>query len=102
MLDRLLRQPHFTNMSKAIEIYSKFLCPYCSMAKRLLASKGADYVEYDITMNRAKRTEMEERAPGARTVPQIFIGGQPIGGFDDLSALEQQGKLDSMLADAAS
>ena len=72
------------------------------MAKRLLASKGADYVEYDITMNRAKRTEMEERAPGARTVPQIFIGGKAIGGFDDLSVLEQEGKLDPMLADAAS
>ncbi len=89
-------------MAKTIEIYSKFLCPFCSHAKRLLASKGAEYVEYDITMNRAKRTEMEERAPGARTVPQIFIGGKAIGGFDDLSALEQQGKLDSMLADAAS
>lgn len=89
-------------MAKTIEIYSKFLCPFCSMATRLLASKGADYVEYDITMNRAKRAEMEERAPGARTVPQIFIGGKAIGGFDDLSALDQQGKLDSMLADAAS
>jgi glutaredoxin 3 len=84
-------------MTKIIEIYSKFTCPYCARAKQLLSSKGAEYVEYDVTMDQVKRAEMVERAPGARTVPQIFIGGHAIGGFDDLDALDRAGKLDPML-----
>jgi glutaredoxin 3 len=63
----------------------------------LLDSKGVDYVEYDITMNGEKRDEMIARAPGARTVPQIFIDGVAVGGSDDLAALERQGKLDTLL-----
>jgi glutaredoxin 3 len=84
-------------MTKIIEIYTKFSCPYCARAKQLLSSKGVDYYEYDVTMDQVKRAEMVERAPGARTVPQIFIGGQAIGGFDDLNALDHAGKLDPML-----
>lgn len=84
-------------MKKIIEIYSKFTCPYCARAKQLLSSKGAEYVEYDVTMDQVKRAEMVERAPGAITVPQIFIGGQAVGGFDDLDALDRAGKLDPML-----
>jgi glutaredoxin 3 len=72
-------------------------CGYCHRAKRLLDSKGVDYVEYDITMNGQKRDEMVGRAPGARTVPQIFIDGKAVGGSDDLALLERQGKLDSLL-----
>lgn len=80
-----------------VEIYTKMFCGYCHRAKRLLDSKGVDYVEYDITMNGAKRDEMISRAPGARTVPQILIDGKPVGGSDDLAMLERQGKLDSLL-----
>lgn len=88
-------------MTKIVEIYSKFSCPYCARAKNLLASKNVKYVEYDVTMDSVKRAEMVERAPGARTVPQIFIDGQAIGGFDDLNALDRTGKLDPMLAGLA-
>jgi glutaredoxin 3 len=80
-----------------VEIYTKMFCGYCFRAKRLLDSKGVDYTEYDITMDGEKRDEMRARAPGAMTVPQIFIGGAAIGGSDDLAALERQGKLDGLL-----
>ena len=80
-----------------VEIYTKMFCGYCFRAKRLLDSKGIDYTEYDITMDGEKRDEMRARAPGAMTVPQIFIGGAAIGGSDDLAALERQGKLDGLL-----
>lgn len=80
-----------------VEIYTKMFCGYCHRAKRLLDSKGVNYVEFDITMNGAKRDEMIARAPGARTVPQIFIDDRAIGGSDDLALLDRQGKLDSLL-----
>jgi glutaredoxin 3 len=85
-------------MTKKIEIYTKFTCPFCSRAKQLLTSKGAEYTEYDVTMDSAKRDEMTARVPGARTVPQILFAGEAIGGYDDLSALDRAGKLDAMLA----
>lgn len=81
-----------------VTIYTKFGCGYCYRAKRLLDGKGVDYTEHDITMGGAKRDEMMERAPTARTVPQIFIGDVHVGGSDDLAALEREGKLDAMLA----
>ncbi len=84
-------------MPAKVEIYTKMFCGYCYRAKRLLASKGVDFAEYDITMDREKRDEMRGRAPGATTVPQIFIDGAAIGGSDDLAALEREGKLDSLL-----
>lgn len=85
-------------MTNKVEIYTKFACPYCYRAKSLLDSKGVEYVEYDISGDAAKRSEMFERSPGARTVPQIFIGNLPIGGSDDLHGLERNGDLDSILA----
>ena len=81
-----------------IDMYSKFSCPFCIRAKRLLESKGVEFNEYDITMGGPKREEMLQRAPTARTVPQIFIGETHVGGSDDLAALERAGKLDAMLA----
>lgn len=81
-----------------VEIYTKLGCPYCTRAKRLLADKGVDFIEYDITMGGPKRAEMLERVPGARTVPQILIDDRAIGGSDDLAALEAQGGLDPLLA----
>ncbi|HWT13677.1 MAG TPA: glutaredoxin 3 [Allosphingosinicella sp.] len=80
-----------------VEIYSKAFCGYCARAKRLLAAKGVDYEEYDITLGGPKRAEMLQRANGRSTVPQIFIDGRHIGGSDDLGELERSGRLDSLL-----
>ena len=80
-----------------VEIYTKWGCGFCVRAKALLDAKGVRYEEYDITMGGPKRAEMIERIPGARTVPQILIGDQAVGGNDDLQALEAAGKLDAML-----
>lgn len=81
-----------------VDIYTKFGCGYCYRAKRLLDSKGVSYNEFDITFGGAKRDEMMQRAPMARTVPQIFIGDVHVGGSDDLAALDQAGRLDGLLA----
>ncbi len=80
-----------------VEIYTRMFCGYCTRAKRLLDSKGVDYTEYDITMDAVKRSEMIDRKPDARTVPQIFVDGVGLGGSDDLAALEREGKLDGLL-----
>jgi glutaredoxin 3 len=81
-----------------VEIYTKWGCGFCVRAKALLEGKGVTFEEYDITMGGPKRAEMLERVPGAMTVPQIFIGGEAVGGCDDLYALDRAGKLDPMLA----
>ena len=83
--------------SPKVEIYTKIYCGFCYRAKRLLESKGVDFVEHDITLGGPKRAEMLERKPDAMTVPQIFIDGRPVGGSDDLARLEREGKLDSLL-----
>ena len=80
-----------------VDIYTKFGCGFCFRAKRLLDEKGVEYNEFDITMGGSKRDERLARAPQATTVPQIFIGDTHVGGSDDLSALERDGKLDAML-----
>ena len=80
-----------------VTIYTKFGCGYCVRAQRLLDEKGVDYTDHDITMGGPKRAEMLERAPNARTVPQIFIGDTHVGGSDELAALEREGKLDALL-----
>lgn len=80
-----------------VEMYTKFGCPYCARAKRLLEDKGVDYEEYELNSTPGKRDEMLERAPGRTTVPQIFINGRHVGGSDDLAELERSGRLDLML-----
>jgi glutaredoxin 3 len=80
-----------------VEIYTKFGCPYCYRAKRLLDGKGAAYEEHDITMGGPGRAEMIQRSNGRTTVPQVFIDGRHIGGSDDLAALDAQGGLDPLL-----
>ncbi|HUD93798.1 glutaredoxin 3 [Sphingobium sp.] len=80
-----------------VEIYTKDWCGYCARAKSLLTDKGVAFEEYDISLGGPKRAEMLERAPGSSTVPQIFIDGQHIGGSDDLSALNREGRLDALL-----
>ena len=80
-----------------VEIYTTAVCPFCINAKRLLTQKNVTFVEIRVDQDVAKREEMLVRAQGRRTVPQIFINDQPVGGSDDLYALETAGKLDSLL-----
>lgn len=80
-----------------VEIYTGVMCGFCNAAKRLLNEKGINFVEVDVTSQPGKRDEMIERANGRRTVPQIFIKGEYIGGCDDLYALEANGELDTIL-----
>lgn len=77
-----------------VEVYTKFLCPYCTRAKSLLKSKGIEYEEYDISMGGPRRAEMLERSNGRTTVPQVFIDGRHVGGSDELAALDRSGGLD--------
>jgi glutaredoxin 3 len=84
-------------MMKPVEIYTTQTCPYCAMAKRLLQKKGVAYTEIDVGQDPGLRVKMTERAGGRRTVPQIFIGGQHVGGCDDLHELDHAGRLDALL-----
>ena len=79
-----------------ITVYSTNYCPYCVRAKDLLKRKGASFTEINVEDDDA-REAMIKKAGGRRTVPQIFIGEQHIGGYDDLAALDKAGKLDAML-----
>jgi glutaredoxin 3 len=81
-----------------VEIYTRMMCGYCARAKRLLAMRGVEYKEIPIDGDQALRATMIDRANGRTTVPQIFINGEHIGGCDDLSELEQDGKLADLLA----
>jgi glutaredoxin 3 len=81
-----------------IEIYTIPFCPYCERAKALLSRKGAAFEEIDAPTGSAARKAAIERSGGRTTVPQIFIGGQAVGGSDDLAALDRAGKLDALLA----
>ncbi|MEL6126826.1 MAG: glutaredoxin 3 [Pseudomonadota bacterium] len=83
---------------KPITIYTTPICGYCSAAKRLLTEKGAVFTEIDVMRDPSRRAEMTQRANGGRTVPQIFIGDEHVGGCDDLYALDRAGKLDGLLA----
>jgi glutaredoxin 3 len=85
-----------------VEIYSSPWCGYCYRAKQLLESKGVEFLEIDVMEETSRRQEMVTRAQGRTTVPQIFINGKWVGGSDDLYALEKAGKLDPLLAEAAS
>ena len=80
-----------------VEIFTTKLCPYCYRAKALLKSKGVTYHEVDVSFNPELRRSLLERT-GRRTVPQIFINEQSVGGYDDIAALDEEGKLDALLA----
>ena len=83
-------------MSK-VEIYTWQYCPFCIRAKSLLKKKNVNFTEYKIDGDEDARTLMIERADGRRTLPQIFIDNEGIGGCDDLYALENENKLDALL-----
>jgi glutaredoxin 3 len=80
-----------------IEIYTQPWCPYCERAVHILTTKGVEFREIDAPNGSASRREARERSGGRTTVPQIFIGGEHIGGCDDLVALDRAGKLNPLL-----
>lgn len=81
---------------QAVTLYTTAYCPYCINAKALLTRKGVTYEEIDVSRSPERMAEMLQRSK-RRSVPQIFIGEQHVGGFDDLAALERGGKLDVLL-----
>ena len=81
-----------------VEIYTTRFCGYCHSAKALLARKGVEFTEIDVSGDPETRGKMIDRSNGGMTVPQIFIGPTHVGGCDDLYALESAGKLDPLLA----
>jgi GrxC family glutaredoxin len=82
-------------MAKVL-VYSTNYCPYCAAAKALLRTKGVPFEEIDVSNDPARRAEMEQLS-GRRTVPQIFINGRSIGGYDDVRQLDATGELDRLL-----
>lgn len=79
-------------------MYFKPTCPYCQNAHFLLEDKGVHYQGIDIAAHPERREEMIAKAGGRTTVPQIFINGTHVGGYDDLAALDSRGELDALLA----
>ena len=82
---------------KPVAIYTTSYCPYCTRAKRLLKARNIPFTEIDVTNDPAKREEIE-KSTGWMTVPIILIGGELIGGADDLDALDRKGKLKEKLS----
>jgi glutaredoxin 3 len=80
-----------------VEVYTTPYCGYCRQAKRLLAERGIPFEEIDLGEDDDLRAQIIERS-GQRTVPQIFIDGRPIGGYEELAALDCAGRLDPILA----
>ncbi|MBE9210477.1 glutaredoxin 3 [Nostoc sp. LEGE 06077] len=85
-------------MTAKVEIYTWRACPFCIRAKNLLTNKGVDFIEYSVDGDEVAREKMAQRANGRRSVPQIFINDDHVGGCDDIHALDRQGKLDDLLA----
>ena len=81
-----------------IDIFTSPLCGFCTVAKNLLTKKGVDFDEYDVVKEPSLKPVMIERANGSKTVPQIFINQQHIGGWEQLCGLDQNGKLDEILS----
>jgi len=81
-----------------VVVYSGPQCPYCVRAKELFKRKGVAFTEYDVKSDTARFEEMLAISNGRRTIPQIFINGQHIGGCDDLYALDAKGGLDPLLS----
>jgi glutaredoxin 3 len=84
-------------MSSNVEIYTWRTCPFCIRAKELLKEKGVEFTEYAIDGDEAARSKMAQRSGGRRSVPQIFIDDQHVGGCDDIHDLDARGELDALL-----
>ncbi len=87
-------------MSSNVEIYTWRTCPFCLRAKQLLREKGVEFTEYSVDGDEAARSKMAARSHGQRSVPQIFINDQHIGGCDDIHDLDARGELDPLLSQA--
>ena len=85
-------------MNKEIIIYTSKYCSYCNKAKSLLKNKDVKFQEVDITDNQEIRLDVMQKSGGKKTVPQIFISGKHIGGFDDLKLLDDSGALNDMIS----
>ena len=81
-----------------VEIYTTSFCPYCDRARALLTKRGVEFTEFDAPHGSQARKDAIARSGGQTTVPQIFIKGKPIGGCDDLVALDRAGRLEALLA----
>jgi glutaredoxin 3 len=81
-------------------IYARQMCGYCTRARQLLSRKGIAYTEIDIETVAGARAQMQQRS-GRNTVPQVFVGDRHLGGYDDISALDDAGELDLILAATA-
>ncbi len=79
-----------------VVVYTTRVCPYCIRAKALLKKKGVAFSEIDVSNDTDKRSWLVSTT-GQQTVPQIFIDDHPIGGFDDMAALDRRGELDRLL-----
>ena len=79
-----------------VEIYTGLFCNACDRAKDLLTRKGVAYTEIDVSTNVIKQREMMKRTGGRMSVPQIFIGGEHVGGLKELAAWERAGRLDTL------
>lgn len=84
---------------KEVTVYSTTHCSYCRMAAQFLTTRGVPFKNIDVTGDDAMRAKLVELSGGLRTVPQIFIGGRPVGGYTDLVALERKGELEALLRD---
>ncbi|MEH2249145.1 glutaredoxin 3 [Nostoc sp.] len=89
-------------MAAKVEIYTWRTCPFCIRAKSLLKNKGVEFIEYSIDGDEVARNKMAQRANGRRSLPQIFINDDHIGGCDDIHALDSLGKLDELLTSSNS
>ncbi|CAM2011687.1 glutaredoxin 3 [Acanthopleuribacter pedis] len=87
-----------SDVKAEVVMYTTPWCPYCTAAKRLFSAKGVSFKDVDVSGDQAMRAKLVEMSGGRTTVPQIFINGAPIGGFDDINALERGKKLDALLA----
>ncbi len=82
---------------KDVVIYTTNYCPYCRQAEKFLTDKGVPFQQVDVTDDDAMREKLIELSGGRRTVPQIFIGGEAIGGYSDMMTLHQKGQLEPKL-----
>jgi glutaredoxin 3 len=83
--------------AQPVQVYVTKTCPYCHSAKALLDKRGVKYEVIDVTNDADKRMWLVTETGGKRTVPQIFIGGKPVGGSDDIHALDQKGELMALI-----
>lgn len=91
--------PTLPTPTPLIEIYTGALCSYCHRAKALLQRKGVPFIERDVAVAE-NRAGLSARLPAARTIPQVFIDGRSVGGYDDLARLDAGGELDQLLGRA--